>query len=149
MGDGNGQNLRFVTLDPSGNKLTDIVLTVPNDNTNTNRPGLKWTGSVFAITWQGTSKFYAEVGEDGQTVVVNKRVATDNEWSSVNANSFNGTVVSNGGKIYFSDTNINQELVSAVSGSNTWPFIAWTGSKYGIVWMNVQNNQLQLYFGTK
>lgn len=148
-GDGNGQNLRFSTLDSNGNKLTDIVLTVPNDNTNTNRPGLKWTGQVFAIAWQGTNRFYAEVGNDGQTIVVNKKVATDSEWSSINANSFNGTAVSNGGKIYFSDTNINQELVSAVSGSNTWPFITWNGTKYGIVWMNVQNNQLQLYFGTK
>jgi peptidoglycan hydrolase-like protein with peptidoglycan-binding domain len=147
--DGNGQNLRFATLDSNGNKLTDIVLTVPNDNTNANRPGLKWTGTVFALAWQGTSRFYAEVGGDGQTVVVGKKIATDNEWDSVNTNDFIGTTISSGGKIYFSDTNINQELVSTVSGSNTWPFITWNGTKYGIVWMNVQNNQLQLYFGTK
>jgi len=147
-GDGTGQNLRFAILDSSGNKLNDIVLSVPNDNTNTNRPGLKWTGSVFAITWQGTNKFYAEVGSDG-SVVIGKKVATDNEWDSVNTNDFSGTAFSSSGKIYFSDTNVAQELVSTVSGTNSWPFITWSGTKYAITWMNIQNNQLQLYFGSK
>lgn len=149
QGNGDGQNMRFVTLDSNGNKLTDIILSVPNDNTNTNRPGLKWTGLGFAVAWQGTNKFYTEIGNDGQTIVVGKKIATDSEWNFVHTSDFNGTVISNNGKIYFSNTNMNQELVSTIAGSNTWPFITWNEINYAIVWMNVQNNQLQLYFGTK
>ncbi len=154
---GNGQNLYFATLDANGNTLTNIVLSVPNDNTTDARPGLKWTGASFAITWRGydpynmsiTYRFYAEVATDGQALAVSKKIATDNEWNSVNINIFSGTVLSSGGKIYFSDTNVSQELVSTVAGSNSWPFITWNGVKYAIAWINVQNNQTQLYFGTK
>lgn len=142
-------------------------------------PNIAWSGSNYGVVWGDVQFAGGESGGDISgnylrlvTLDSDGNKLTDNLVSSpvagllvkpgikVDGNNFvtslteyapdfTGRASTVGGKIYFNDTNITNELVSTVSGSNSYPHIHWTGSKYVIVWMNIQNNQLQLYFGVK
>ena len=58
-------------------------------------------------------------------------------------------------KLYFKSINsnagivIDNDLISTVSGDNDNAYLTLGDNKYSVIWRNVQNNQSQLYFGTK
>lgn len=145
-----GQVMRFATVDRSGNRMADLTLSQPSDNAAMKRPGLRWTVNGFAITWESSSgtRYYAQVANNGQSITVDKKIATTAEWDAVATPEFNGSVTTSGNNIVFTNGDVT-ETVSTVGGTNSWPALAWTRLGYAAVWQNVQNNLLQIYFAVR
>jgi len=121
--EGSGLNLHFATIDVDGNKLTDILVAVPNDNPASRRPALLWTGTGYALSWSGGSPdrsvYFAKIASDGQTFVVNKKKAV----TTATAEAANGPIVS----------------------------LTWNGTNFGVAWQDIRDsgdgNNPALYFG--
>ena len=169
-----GENIFFLRLDSSGNPIGQAIKLSNHGYCGcltAYPPNISWNGTEYGIAW-----IDVQLSDQGQIQGNYLRLVTSNSSGSIindqliriedgsagvtwtgNINGFtfspsysNGSSVSvSSGKIYFSSQGISNELISTVAGSNSYPFLVWTGDHFAVVWMNVQNNQLQLYFGTK
>ena len=169
-----GENIFFQRLDIDGNPIGQALELSDHGYCGcltAYPPNISWNGSEYGVAWidvqlntNGTIR-----GNYLRLVTINNSGATTSDelvriedgqggvtWTgSVNGWTFspsftNGASVSvSSGKIYFNSTTTVNELVSAVPGNNSHPFLISSGAYFAVVWMNVQNNKLQLYFGSK
>ncbi|MDO8600143.1 MAG: type II secretion system protein [bacterium] len=165
--DSNNPALYFATLDSAGNKLgNDIKI---SGNGRVGSPKIFADGSNYAVFWRESSidnvnanSIYAtKLDSAGNKIIPNQNLNTkgDNEMrpSIAKAGSDYGIVWTSypEQKLYFKSINsgfamvLDNELVSATAGDNDNAYAVWGNNKYGIIWTNIQNNQLQLYFGIK
>lgn len=132
-------------------------------------PNIFSNGTNYDILWResavsdvnANSIYFTKVDAVGNKLIANTNLNTkgDNEIRPFVAktNSGYGIVWTSypEQKLYFKSVNssasiiLDNELVSTPSGSNDSVYLTWGNSKYGAIWGNVQNNQGQLYFGTK
>lgn len=148
-----GQNMMFALVDTNGNILSSAQLSVSDDNTNDDRPYLKVRGGAVAIGWSGgelgiKQRYYAEVSAIDGSIVVRRKIASEEEWRLVTTPDFTGRVYSEKGNIYFKDGE-SIEQVNTVLGDNSFPYLNWDGEGYITVWMNDQKSHLELYFAKR
>ncbi len=169
-----GENIFFLRLDTTGNPISQPVKLSNHGYCGcltAYPPNISWNGTEYGVVW-----IDVQLNAQGQIQGNYLRLVTINTAGSVTSDqlirqedgqagktwigSVNGWTFSpsytndaslsvSSGKIYFSSQSINNELVSTVAGSNSYPFLIWTSEHFAATWMNVQNNKLQLYFGKK
>ena len=133
-------------------------------------PNISWNGTEYGVAWinvqlsaqgQILGNYLRLVTLNASGVVTSDRLIQQedgqagvtwtgsvNGWTFFPSHTATANVSVSGAQIYF-NTPTFSEPVSALAGQNTYPFMIWTGDRYAVVWMNVQNNQLQIYFGAK
>ena len=132
-------------------------------------PNIYWDGSQYKVGWIDMFDYGGEMrGYYTRRMALNPNGQIMYDAYNVSVSGQTGTFVGNiydyyfypsynngaslsvsAGKIYFNSQNVSNELVSTAPGSNSLPFLIWTGEHFAATWMNVQNNQPQLYFGVK
>lgn len=169
----NPGNMRFATVDIDGKVLSNIAVTVDDDNTFSQNPALLWDGSSYVLSWWGESLsggpiYFAKIDLDGHNFIVNKKkaVVTAKAYGhdsivSINTDGQNFGVawsdVRDSGnlnlrEIYFSmlDSNGNPLIPDIkLSGSGLTtdsPNIVFDGSNYIVVWheTGVENGDINL-----
>jgi hypothetical protein len=167
-GDSNNPVLYFNILDNNGDKLISNDVKVSGAG-RVGSPQIFADGANYIVFWRestatdvnANSIYVAKLDSAGNKVLANQNLNTkgDNEIRPSVTKTDNGYGITwtsfPESRIYFKSINsnasivIDNELTSSISGSNDSAYIVWGNNKYGVVWRNVQNNQSQLYFGTK
>ncbi len=168
-----GENIFFLRLDSVGSPIGQPVKLSNHGHCGcltAYPPNVSWNGAGYGVAWidvqlseqgilQGNYLRLITLNTSG-SVTSDRLIRQEDAQSGVTwTGSVNGWTFSpsytNGarlsvssGKIYFNSQSVTNELVSTVAGSSSYPFLVWTGERFAATWTNVQNNQLQLYFGT-
>jgi hypothetical protein len=164
-----GPSVYFARLDASGNKMgSDIQVSDPFDDGE--QPSLVWTGSEYGVAWadwksSGASFeiYFARLDTSGNKIGGDSSVSDSGPWP---AYAYNPSLVWTGleygvawqdfrdgnWEIYFarldaSGTRIGQD--SKVSNSTVdalEPSLVWTGSAYGVAWIDRRDGSDEIYF---
>ncbi len=167
-GNSNNPALYFNVLDSNGDKLIENDVKISGEG-RVGSPSIFADGTNYSIFWResivndgnANSIYFAKVNASGNKLIVNTNLNTkgDNEMrpSVVKTDTGYGIAWTSypEQKLYFKSIDLtgniilDNELISTISGSNNYAYAVWGGSKFGVIWKNIQNNQLQLYFGIK
>ncbi len=167
-GDSNNPALYFNILNNNGDKLISNDIKVSGAG-SVGSPQIFADSENYIVFWResaasnvnANSIYVAKLDATGNKILVNQNLNTkgDNEIRpSVVKTDVDYSIAWTSypeSKIYFKSISsstsitINNELISTISGDNDNAYIVWGNNKYSVVWKNIQNNQLQLYFGTK
>src|SRR3989339_833127 len=167
-GDSNNPTLYFNILDNNGDKLISNDVKVSGVG-RVGSPQIFAEGANYIVFWRestatdvnANSMYVAKLDSAGNKTLANQNLNTkgDNEIRPSVTKTDNGYGITWTSypeqKIYFKSINssasiiIDNEFISTIYSSNDNAYIVWGNNKYGVVWRNVQNNQSQLYFGSK
>ena len=167
-GDSNKPALYFNVLDSNGDKLINNDVKV-SGAVRVGSPQVFTDGSNYTVFWRestandvnANSIYVAKLDPAGNKILANQNLNTkgDNEMRPSVAKIDNGYGIVWTSypeqKLYFKSINsnagivIDNDLISTVSGDNDNAYLTLGDNKYSVIWRNVQNNQSQLYFGTK
>jgi hypothetical protein len=139
--------LYFVTLDRSGNKLSND-LRITDSIGSTDDPSLCWTGSEFGVAWSdqsiGYGLYFARLDPMGSTLAPEVQVTFVNSadqtliwngtqyalaWSTGDTHDIYLTSLDAMGSRIGSDV-----LLVHRPESSGHPFLSWTGEEYGLTW---------------
>ena len=166
-GDSNKPVLYFNVLDSNGDKLIGNDLKISGEE-RVGSPQIFPDGSNYIVFWResaanvnANSIYVTKLDFAGNKIFTNQNLNTrgDNEMRPSVVKTDNGySIVWTSypdQKLYFKSINsnagivIDNDLISTVSGDNDNVHVTFGNNKYGVIWRNIQNNQSQLYFGTK
>ena len=155
-------------MDSNGDKLINNDVKV-SGAVRVGSPQVFTDGSNYTVFWRestandvnANSIYVAKLDPAGNKILANQNLNTkgDNEMRPSVAKIDNGYGIVWTSypeqKLYFKSINsnagivIDNDLISTVSGDNDNAYLTLGDNKYSVIWRNVQNNQSQLYFGTK
>jgi subtilisin family serine protease len=163
--DSNQPALYFSVLNSNGDKLIDDIKI--SGSGRIYRPSIFSNGENYDIFWREVSNstdegiYFTKVSATGTKQIANKNLSPlkgDETQPTVTKNNDGYGVVwlsASKGNLYLKtvstsgDVLTDNDLVNTGLGQNNNAYLIFASSRYGIIWSNTQNNQLQLYFGTK
>jgi hypothetical protein len=161
--DGNWE-IYFARVSADGAKIgSDLRVTSASGSSR--YPSLSWTGSEFGVSWEdyrdGDEEIYfARVSADGAKIGSDLRVTSvagcSNESSLIWTGAEFGVSWEDcrdgNYEVYFArvsaaGTKIGSDLrVSSPGNSSTDPSLSWTGSEFGVSWIDGQDMNYEIYF---
>jgi cysteine-rich repeat protein len=161
--DGNNE-LYFVRIDSSGSKIGNDVR-ITNDPANSYYTSLVWTGSEFGAAWEdyrdeNVDIYFARIDSPGSKIGSDVRVTSDSSVQRVPFLTWTGSEFGVAWQdfrdldleIYFarldsSGSKIGSDAkVTSASGDSRAPFLAWTGSEFGVAWEDDRDGNFEIYF---
>ena len=128
-------------------------------------PSLAWTGSEFGVSWydyrDGNYEIYfARVSSSGAKLGSDLRVTSDASSSSYPSLAWTGSEFGvswsdnrdGNWEIYFarvssSGSKLGDDLrVTSAAGWSEYPSLSWTGSEFGLSWMDNRDGNAEIYF---
>lgn len=161
--DGN-REIYFARIDLDGVKIgTDVRVT--NDGADSYNPLLAWSGSEFGVSWYdgrdgNTEIYFVRIAADGTKIDPDVRITNDlnrsrNPWCIWTGSEF---VVSwndnrdGNEEIYFTrigpdgaEVGVDVRITNN-GGSSSEPSIAFTGTGYGVSWIDWRDGNASIYF---
>jgi len=155
----------FTRLDPTGAKIgSDIRIT--NNSHRSNGPRLIWAGTQYGLTWADSrdggvdNVFFTRLDPLGNKLQADTRLDSDPTLSKGSNIVWTGTEFGavwhdkrhGESESYFVRLNSSGELigtdilVSDLPEVSHAPAIAWTGSLYGIIWMDFRLGAYHTYY---
>ena len=161
--DGN-EEVYFARFDASGQKIGDDVR-VTNASGHSFVTSMVWTGNEYGIVWiddrDGNNEIYfARLSPSGNKIGVDLRITNDSGSSRVPSLAWTGTEYgvswdddrSGAMEIYFVrldslGNEIDDEVrITNESGTSFLSRMVWTGSEFGIAWVDDRDGNREIYF---
>ena len=161
--DGNWE-IYFARLDAAGNKVGSDVR-VTNNTVASNFPSLVWTGSVYGVSWDDRRDgnyeiYFARLDAAGNKVGSDVRITNDSSASQYSSLVWRGGEY---GVAWYDNRDGNYEIyfarldaagnkigsdvrVTSAAGNSMDPSLAWTGSEYGVSWLDGRDGNNEIYF---
>jgi len=163
--DGRDENFEiyFTRLDSLGQKLVwDVRIT--DDPAHSWWPSLVWTGTEFGVAWaddrDGDSEIYfARISSTGVKLGEDVRITSEGDSGNPSI-AWTGTEYGvawlddrdGDPEIYFtrigsSGVKLGEDVrITETSGFTRFPSLVWTGTEYGVAWMDGSYNGWDIYF---
>jgi len=161
----NMYDIWFARIDLNGNRIGDEVEVI-DESDNSGNPSLVWSGSEFGCAWNygGASSYqirFARIGAGGQRIgsVIDVKSANTNKefypsvvWTGSRYGIAWSDKYSSVYEIYLSTLDaagnkvLNEKRITSSAAESTRPSLVWTGSEYGIAWIEDVQGKGEIYF---
>jgi hypothetical protein len=160
--DGNWE-IYFARLNSAGAKISSEIR-VTNDAESSLSPSLVWTGTEYAISWydfrDGNYEIYlARLNSSGTKIGSDIRVTSDPAQSAFPSLVWTGDEFGiswhdqrdGNDEIYFARLNFLgakigfDERITSDAGNSNQPVMVWTGSEYGVSWIDDRDGNDEIY----